>query len=200
MTLALAFEIYYGTTTQEREALASEGIEMARRLGDPALLVTAIRMTVVAVSRPATADDRLRLVEEALEIAERGDDERALATALTLQAGLAYEIGDVAAGAAAAATGTAPGRSAAGLLRADGARHAGSPPVGHVRSACRGRRTGRPPPDIGGTLHADGVEDALGGARISCSGGAAGPRRPCPASSRWRSDQDRRCRPWWRCS
>ena len=100
--LALAFEIYYGTTTQEREALASEGIEMARRLGDPSLLVTAIRMTVVAVSRAATADDRLRLVEEALEIAERGDDERALATALTLQAGLAYEIGDVATGAAAA--------------------------------------------------------------------------------------------------
>ena len=39
--LALAGEIYYGATTQEREALAEEAVAMARRLGDPELILDA---------------------------------------------------------------------------------------------------------------------------------------------------------------
>ncbi len=97
--LALAFEIYYGATTHEREALAAEGVAMARRLGDPGLLLTAVRMAFVAISRSATADSRLLLIEEALELADRIRDHRALTLALTLRAGLAYEIGDIETGA-----------------------------------------------------------------------------------------------------
>ncbi len=97
--LALAFEIYYGTTTHEREALATEGVAMARRLDDPGLLLTAIRMAFVAVSRAATTDSRLLLIDEALQIAERLHDDRGMTTALTLRAALAYETGDIATGA-----------------------------------------------------------------------------------------------------
>ncbi len=100
--LALAFEIYYGASTQECEALATEGIAMARRVDDPELLLTAFRMAFVALGRAATAEFRLTLIDEALEMAENLRDDRALTIALTLRASLAYEIGDVEMGAAVA--------------------------------------------------------------------------------------------------
>ena len=58
--LALAGEIYYGATAQEREALAEEAVAMARRLGDPALLVDAALKASIAIWNPHTADLRLR--------------------------------------------------------------------------------------------------------------------------------------------
>ena len=51
--LALAGEIYYGATAQEREALAEEAVAMARRLGDKELLVDAALKASIADLEPA---------------------------------------------------------------------------------------------------------------------------------------------------
>ena len=44
--VGLAGEIYYGSTPLEREALADEAMAMARRLGDPVLLLWALLSAV----------------------------------------------------------------------------------------------------------------------------------------------------------
>jgi DNA-binding SARP family transcriptional activator len=64
--LALASELYYTDAHQEREALADEGLAMARRIGDPALLVWASTTTCVAISSPENAADRARIIDDAL--------------------------------------------------------------------------------------------------------------------------------------
>jgi DNA-binding SARP family transcriptional activator len=93
--LSLAGELYYGVAAQERDALAEEAVAMARRIGDPALLMTACQNAFVSTWRPATLTRRAELAEEALAIAERLGDERALTYALTVRAVSASELGDV---------------------------------------------------------------------------------------------------------
>ncbi len=93
--LALAGELYYGATAQEREALADEAVSMARRLGDPALVVDACLRATIAIWRPATAPLRLELTTTAEEVARELDDHVALASALALRAVAAGELGDV---------------------------------------------------------------------------------------------------------
>ncbi|GAA4720078.1 BTAD domain-containing putative transcriptional regulator [Nocardioides conyzicola] len=93
--LALAGEIYYGSTPQEREALTDEAIAMARRLGDPGLVHTSLVKGAIAITRGATADRRLAMTTEAAEIARRLDDTVGLVSALALRAAAAGELGDV---------------------------------------------------------------------------------------------------------
>jgi DNA-binding SARP family transcriptional activator len=93
--LALATEIYYGSTSREREALAEEAVAMARRLGEPALLLRACQMAFVSIWRPGTGQQRRLLVEEAVGIAEQLGDEFALTLALTMKAAVASELGDI---------------------------------------------------------------------------------------------------------
>ena len=63
--LSLAGEIYYGSTPLEREALADEGVAMARRVGDPALLLWALLSAFTATWRGANTEHRLDLAVEA---------------------------------------------------------------------------------------------------------------------------------------
>jgi DNA-binding SARP family transcriptional activator len=95
--LALAGEIYYGATAQEREALAEEAVAMARRIGDPALLADATLKATIAIWHPRTAELRLRLAGEAADLARDLRDPVTLASALTLRAVAAGELGDMAA-------------------------------------------------------------------------------------------------------
>jgi hypothetical protein len=93
--LALAGELYYGVSAQERDALAEEAVAMARRIGDPALLRSACQNAFVCIWRPATARRREELAQEAVEIAQRLGDTRALTYARTLRAVVAAELGDL---------------------------------------------------------------------------------------------------------
>ncbi|GAA4365744.1 BTAD domain-containing putative transcriptional regulator [Nocardioides caricicola] len=94
--LALAGEIYYGATAQEREALAEEAVAMARRLGDKELLIDAALKASIAIWNPHTADLRLELAGEAATLARELGDHVWLTSALTLQAVAAGELGDIA--------------------------------------------------------------------------------------------------------
>lgn len=95
--LALAGEIYYGSSAQEREALADEAVAMARRLGDPVLLADAAVKASIAVWHPRTAERRLELAREAADLALELGDAVLRASALTLRAVAAGELGDMAA-------------------------------------------------------------------------------------------------------
>jgi tetratricopeptide (TPR) repeat protein len=62
----LAQELYFVAGSNERRhELSSEGVEMARRLGDPATLVHALLARNLAVLGPATAAERLAYATEA---------------------------------------------------------------------------------------------------------------------------------------
>jgi DNA-binding SARP family transcriptional activator len=91
--LALALEIYYGSTFEERRALVEEGIAMARRIGDDALLLDACQLAYVALWRQSTAELRRDLVAEGMELAHRLGDERAYVVTTTLRAVVAGELG-----------------------------------------------------------------------------------------------------------
>ncbi len=93
--LALAGELYYAASVQEREALAEEAVAIARRLGDPLLLMSTCQNAYVTIWRPATSHRRAALAQEALEIAERLGDARALTYAQCVRASSASELGEV---------------------------------------------------------------------------------------------------------
>jgi len=93
--LALAGEIYYGSAPQEREALTDEAIAMARRLGDPALVHSALVKGTIAIWRGANARKRLPMTTEAAQIARELGDAVGLVSALALRAEAAGELGDL---------------------------------------------------------------------------------------------------------
>ncbi|GAB3441724.1 hypothetical protein GCM10027517_18070 [Phycicoccus ginsengisoli] len=91
--LSLALEIYYGSTFEERRALCDEGLAMARRLGDDALLLDACQLAYTALWRPSTAPERRELMAEGMELAHRLGNERAYVVTTTLRAVVAAELG-----------------------------------------------------------------------------------------------------------
>ncbi len=91
--LALAGEIYYGATAQEREALADEAVAMARRLGSPELILSALLKATIAVWHPSTVEQRLELTTHATDLARELGDDLGLASALSLRAVAAGELG-----------------------------------------------------------------------------------------------------------
>lgn len=91
--VSLASEIYYSSTHLEREALCLEAVAMARRLGEPAVLLWALLAMSLGVWRPGTARLRLETNAEAAELARELGDGVGLSTALTLQASAASELG-----------------------------------------------------------------------------------------------------------
>jgi hypothetical protein len=68
--LALANELRFADAPQERAALVEQGLEVARRLDDPALLVWAGVAGCTALWRPAAAELRYGLATEAVAAAE----------------------------------------------------------------------------------------------------------------------------------
>jgi DNA-binding SARP family transcriptional activator len=91
--LSLALEIYYGSTFEERRALVDEGLAMARRLQDEALLLDACQLAYIALWRPSTALERRDLATEGMELAHRLGNERAYVVTTTLRAVVASELG-----------------------------------------------------------------------------------------------------------
>jgi DNA-binding SARP family transcriptional activator len=91
--LALANELGHDVLSQENEALCSEGLAMARRLGDPLLVMDSCQVVFVARWVPATARERLELVTEALELARETGSERSFVVSACLRAGVLSELG-----------------------------------------------------------------------------------------------------------
>jgi hypothetical protein len=67
--LALANELYDSVRWDERRALCDAGLAMARRLGDPRLVMDSCQVAFVALWTVETAVERLALVDEALALA-----------------------------------------------------------------------------------------------------------------------------------
>jgi DNA-binding SARP family transcriptional activator len=91
--LSLANELYYATTYDERRALVDESLAMARRLGDPGLLMDACQVAFVSLWCPGTAEERLLLSTEALELARRTGNEQGVVVSLSLRAVVLGELG-----------------------------------------------------------------------------------------------------------
>jgi hypothetical protein len=83
LLLSLALELYYDPgAVAERAALVDAGLELARRLADPALLAWASRTAWLALWSPSHIATRLELDEEALAAARAAGDLAAQAVAL----------------------------------------------------------------------------------------------------------------------
>ena len=93
--LVLAAELYYADAPRERQALVDEGLAMARRLGDDALLAWACLTAPIGIWRPGTASIRHSLADEAVTAARRAGSQTMLADALARRAGAALELGRV---------------------------------------------------------------------------------------------------------
>ena len=91
--LAMSTELYYRVGHDEREALADAGLAMARRLGDPELLVHACEVWVVGAWRSATAPARVEVAEEGVRISRELGHERSYVACLTLLAIALGELG-----------------------------------------------------------------------------------------------------------
>jgi hypothetical protein len=91
--LGLSTELYYVVTPEEREALADAGLEMARRIGNPELLVEACEIWSVGVWRAATAARRAEVAEEGVRLARELGRERSYVACLTLHAIALGELG-----------------------------------------------------------------------------------------------------------
>jgi hypothetical protein len=94
--MALALELYYATTRQERAALCEQSLAMARRLGDQQLLLDILLAMPLGIWSPATADLRYELTDEAVALAREIGDGVGLATALALRATATSESGRIA--------------------------------------------------------------------------------------------------------
>lgn len=95
LLIGLANELYYTATEAECQLLVAEGLDMARRLGDDALVMEMCTASFLAVWHPWTAEQRLALADEAVTIAARLGDARAETMALAQRAAVHSELGNV---------------------------------------------------------------------------------------------------------
>jgi hypothetical protein len=93
--LALAVELYFAAAPREGDALVEQGLAIAHRLADPALVVWANNAAHLASWRVSTAEDRYVRAVESVEAAQQLGDERQEAVARTILAGVAQETGRV---------------------------------------------------------------------------------------------------------
>ncbi|GAA1926960.1 hypothetical protein GCM10009815_21830 [Nocardioides marmoribigeumensis] len=93
---ALAIELYYlPGAIAERQALAHATVDLAERLGDPALRWWALRAAYIALWFPSTVEDRLRWAHGSLAAAREWGDADAEALSTAAVAGTALELGDL---------------------------------------------------------------------------------------------------------
>ncbi len=98
LMLALSCQLYYAPGTHaEIDALVAEGMAMARRLDDPALLQWAARTASLAIWRSDRLDERQMLAAEEVTAARRHGDELGAAIGLVTMATNAIELGERAA-------------------------------------------------------------------------------------------------------
>lgn len=91
--VGLAGEIYYVSPVEERLTLIEEGVAMARRIGDPALLVDALSGAYNARWAPGQELQGLGYAEECVAVARAVGDEHAEVVALTQVAMSLGELG-----------------------------------------------------------------------------------------------------------
>jgi hypothetical protein len=91
--LALANELFEQASFAERSGLVDEATAMARRIGDPRLIVDALLVGFVALWTVWTAADRLERVVEAMALAREAGQEREFLVAATLRATVLGELG-----------------------------------------------------------------------------------------------------------
>lgn len=96
LLLCLAGELYYGASREEIEALVEDGIAMARRLGDPGLLIDSCQAGAVAEWGRGDASRRRALVDESVDLARATGDEPAEIVGRFLAAALRCGLGEVA--------------------------------------------------------------------------------------------------------
>ena len=95
LLMGLAREQYYTLEWHEVDALVEEAVAMARRLGDPALLVEMLQAAYSAVWRRATTDVRRRWAEESVALATEHGLRREAVVGRFLQACIDCEVGAV---------------------------------------------------------------------------------------------------------
>lgn len=78
LLLGLAGELYYAGVEHEIDALVEEAVALARRIGDPHLLVDALQTGSVSQWRRAVIDSRIAMAEESIPLAREIGDERAV--------------------------------------------------------------------------------------------------------------------------
>ncbi|MEV8514867.1 AAA family ATPase [Dactylosporangium sp. NPDC051484] len=94
--LTLGGELHYADAPRERDALAEEGLAMARRIGDPRLLAWAAATAFVATWQTANAEQRWSRIDEALRLTEGPAGGDAVRThLLTFRAIAGHETGRV---------------------------------------------------------------------------------------------------------
>ena len=93
--LALANELYYAGAPLEIEALIEQGLAMARRIDDKALLLWAIPAAYQSLWLPSTAEQRYGWMSEAVQEAQLIGDARGQAVGRYLLAGAAQETGRI---------------------------------------------------------------------------------------------------------
>ncbi|MBB3040733.1 BTAD domain-containing putative transcriptional regulator [Nocardioides soli] len=93
--LALANELGESASFDELTALADEGLAMARRLGDPVLLLDACQIYFAGLWAPSNAPYRLEIITEAVELADRLGRPRAHLVSSVLRAAALGEAGRI---------------------------------------------------------------------------------------------------------
>jgi DNA-binding SARP family transcriptional activator len=91
--IGLASETYYVSPVEERRALVETAVAMARRLGDPVLLIDTLSGAYNARWVPGAEQEGLAYAEQALELAREVGDEHAEVVALTQMAISLAELG-----------------------------------------------------------------------------------------------------------
>jgi tetratricopeptide (TPR) repeat protein len=92
----LAIELYWGGDRTRMEAFATDGFEMARRLGDPSALGPGLNVAAVLYDSPAHTERRLALMQEAVQIADSNRDASVSHLARSLAVWSHLEMGDIA--------------------------------------------------------------------------------------------------------
>ena len=91
--VGLAMELYYGAGLDERRALTDEAIAMARRLGDPGLLIDVHLGTLNAIWAAGSGEERVAHATAALGLALAEGDRHSEVTARTQLSNSLAELG-----------------------------------------------------------------------------------------------------------
>jgi len=91
--LSLANEVVHRSPLSERQELADEALQMARRLGDETLLLDACQVAFASTWWAGTAPRRLELADESLELARRLGQDQAEVVSACLRAVVLGELG-----------------------------------------------------------------------------------------------------------
>ncbi len=95
LLLGLASELYYAGMEREIDALVEEAVAIARRLGDPRLLVDALQSGSVSRWRRDSTHERAAMTEESLGLAREIGDERAALLGRLLLATTRCSLGQI---------------------------------------------------------------------------------------------------------